>query len=81
MYNTLKEFIDRRGMTVYQFCKDTGLPNNTGYRLYKNPQSIPSGDVLDAILNVYPDARIQDLLLHQRKDGANLADLMERPCD
>jgi predicted transcriptional regulator len=81
MYNTLKEFIDRRGMTVYQFCKDTGLPNNTGYRLYKNPQSIPSGDVLDAILNVYPDARIQDLLLHKREVGTSLAELVEKTHD
>lgn len=67
MYNTLKEFIDGRGLTVYQFCKETGLPNNTGYRLYNNPRSIPTGEVMDAILNTYSDASIQDLLRHVRE--------------
>lgn len=67
MYNTLKEFIDNRGLTVYQFCKETGLPNNTGYRLYNNPQSIPTGEVMDAILNVYADSNVSDLLRHVRE--------------
>lgn len=70
MYNTLKDFIDGRGITVYQFCKETGLPNNTGYRLYKNPRSIPTGDVLDTILNTYSDVRIQDILGHKRETAS-----------
>lgn len=60
--NTIKEFIDSRGMTPYQFWKATGLAQATAYRLYKNPADIPSGSVMEAIFKAFPDTEPNDLI-------------------
>lgn len=51
--NRIKEFIDSKGITRYQFCKDTGLTQNTGYRLYNEPDYIPGADALLKICKAY----------------------------
>lgn len=51
--NTVKQFVDSRGITVYQFRKETGIAQATAYRLYNNSHEIPRGDVLSAICQTY----------------------------
>ena len=53
MINTVKQFVDSRGITVYQFRKETGIAQATAYRLYNNSVEIPRGDVLSAICRTY----------------------------
>lgn len=65
--NTIKQFVEGRGITPYALSKRTGLPLNTVYRLVNNPEVIPSGDVMDAILNQFTDATIVDLLAHSKE--------------
>lgn len=54
-------------MTAYKLSKQTGLPLNTVYRLVNNPSQVPSGEVMDAILNQYSDASVGELLEHSRE--------------
>ena len=51
--NTLKEFIDSRGLTVYQFWKQAGITQSAGYRLYHNRDVLPLKRVLDKICTAY----------------------------
>lgn len=51
--NTIKKFLDSRGISTYQMQKDTGIAPNTAYGLAKDPSKIPSGAVLDRICEVY----------------------------
>lgn len=53
MRNKIKEFVDSRGMTAYQFIKETGIAAGTGYKLYKDPKHRPSPDVLEIICDTY----------------------------
>lgn len=53
MKNKVKAFIDRKGITVYRFIKDTGIATNTGYSLYRNDRHMPSPGVLAAICDTY----------------------------
>ena len=53
MRNKIKELVDGRGLTVYQFVKETGIAPGTGYKLYKDPKHRPSPDVLEAICETY----------------------------
>lgn len=62
--NTIQEFIDRRGITVYQFWKETGIAQATAYRIYKNPNDIPTGAVLNAICKAY-EIQPGDLLRYE----------------
>ncbi len=67
MKNKLKQFVEKRGITAYKLSKQTGLPLNTVYRLVNNPSQVPSGEVMDAILNQYSDASVGELLEHCRE--------------
>ncbi|WP_445300972.1 helix-turn-helix domain-containing protein [Microcoleus sp. BR0-C5] len=49
----LKEFIDSRGLTVYQFWKQAGITQSAGYRLYHNRDVLPLKRVLDKICTAY----------------------------
>ena len=51
--NRVKELVDSMGISRYQFCKDTGLAQNTGYRLYKDSDYIPGSDALLKICKAY----------------------------
>lgn len=68
--NKLKQFVEKRGITAYKLSKQTGLPLNTVYRLVNNPSQVPSGEVMDAILNQYSDASVGELLEHCREAEA-----------
>ncbi len=45
--------LDAKNLTRYQFWKDTGLAQNTAYRLYDDPTYIPGGTVMDKIPGFY----------------------------
>lgn len=62
MINKIKNVVDSRGITVYQFWKATGVTEPTAYRLYKDPFLIPSGKVLEAMHRAYPDTTPNDWL-------------------
>lgn len=51
--NRVKEFVDRMGITRYQFYKETGISPGTAYNLYDNPDWIPQVNVLDKICERY----------------------------
>ena len=49
MINTLKDLLESRSKTRYWLWKQTGLAQNTVYRLHDDPKYIPGGEVMDAI--------------------------------
>ncbi|MEC4818146.1 MAG: helix-turn-helix transcriptional regulator [Scytonema sp. PMC 1069.18] len=51
--NCIKEFVDSKGITVYQFRKDTGIAQRTAYDLYNNPWQLPNASVLSKICDAY----------------------------
>jgi DNA-binding Xre family transcriptional regulator len=53
MRNKIKEFLDSKGVTPYQFWKQTEVAQRTAYDLYNNPEQYPSRDVMDKICSTY----------------------------
>lgn len=53
MRNKIKEFIDKRGITVYQFRQQTGIANKTAYDLVNKPEQYPAREVMDKICSAY----------------------------
>jgi hypothetical protein len=51
--NDLKRLIDERGITRYQFWKETEFNKATAYRLYDDPYYIPGREVMEKIAQVY----------------------------
>ncbi|NJM67497.1 MAG: helix-turn-helix transcriptional regulator [Acaryochloris sp. RU_4_1] len=51
--NTIKEFLDSKGITPYQFRKDTGIAQRTAYDLYNKANQLPSSTVLTKICDAY----------------------------
>jgi DNA-binding Xre family transcriptional regulator len=51
--NTIKAFIDQRGISVYKFRKDIGVAQSTAYDLVNDPNRIPNADVLNKICEKY----------------------------
>lgn len=51
--NIIKRFVQKRGITAYQFGKDTGIAQNTAYALFNNPHQRPSPSVLDKVCDFY----------------------------
>jgi DNA-binding Xre family transcriptional regulator len=51
--NTIKEFVDGLGISVYEFRKRTGLATDTAYNLYNQPEKIPNGTVLSKICDSF----------------------------
>lgn len=62
MQNKIKAFVDGRGMTVYEFRKQTGIANKTAYDLYNNSEQYPSKNVMDKICSTF-EIQPGDLLL------------------
>lgn len=60
--NRIKEFCDDRGLTAYALWKSTKLSEPTVYRLYKEPELIPSGKVLEGLAEAFPDTTPNDWL-------------------
>lgn len=53
MKNKVKQFLDGKGITRYQFRKDTGIAQRTAYDLYDKPEQLPSSTVLAKICGAY----------------------------
>ena len=53
MKNKLRQFLDERNITVYQFIKDTGIAPATGYKMAKTRDYLPSVRVLEVICDTY----------------------------
>ncbi len=51
--NRIKLMVDQAGITRYQFWKETGLAQNTAYRLYDDPTYIPGEPVMEKICSRY----------------------------
>ena len=51
--NKIKDLLDSENTTRYQFWKDTGLAQNTAYRLYDDPSYIPGSSVMYKIFLAY----------------------------
>ncbi len=60
--NTIKKFLDSRGMTAYQLWRTIGVAQTTAYRIYNDPETIPKPHVLDAICKAFPGTQPGDLL-------------------
>jgi transcriptional regulator with XRE-family HTH domain len=66
--NRLKEFADSRGMTAYALFKAADVSEPTIYRLYSNPELIPSGKVLQALADAFPDSTPNDFLKFEKEE-------------
>lgn len=53
MKNRIKEFVDGKGMSVYEFRKQTGIANRTAYDLYNNPEQYPGKGVMESICSTF----------------------------
>jgi DNA-binding Xre family transcriptional regulator len=51
--NTIKTFIQAKGISVYRFRKDVQVSQSTAYDLVNDPSRIPNGDVLNRICETY----------------------------
>jgi Cro/C1-type HTH DNA-binding domain len=66
--NRIKEFCDDQGLTAYALWKATKLSEPTVYRLYKDPELIPSGKVLEGLAEAFPDTTPNDWLKFEKDD-------------
>lgn len=67
--NKIKQFVDNKGMSVYQFWKEAKIAQRTAYDLYNNPNQLPNATVLKKICDTY---EIQpNEILEWRKDKQN----------
>jgi DNA-binding Xre family transcriptional regulator len=53
MKNKIKQFLESRQLSAYQFIKDTGVAPATGYKLAKSPDYLPGIRVLEVICDTY----------------------------
>jgi hypothetical protein len=51
--NVIKEFVDGRGISVYQFRAETGISPKTAYDLYNNSDQLPGSTVLSKLCDRY----------------------------
>jgi DNA-binding Xre family transcriptional regulator len=51
--NKIKDFLDERGITPYQFERQVKIAHRTAYDLYNNPTQLPSSAVLTKICDTY----------------------------
>ncbi len=51
--NKIKQILDAKKMTRYEFWKKTGLAQNTAYRLYDDPLYVPGAQVMTKIFEAY----------------------------
>ncbi|MBN3948813.1 MAG: helix-turn-helix transcriptional regulator [Nostoc sp. NMS7] len=72
MRNRIKEFVDSRGISVYQFWQETGISRTTAYSLYNNSAQYLGRDVMDAICsryNIQPDILLKWIPAQELKNG------------
>jgi DNA-binding Xre family transcriptional regulator len=51
--NSVREFIEKEGISVYEFRKRTGMSQGTAYSLANEPDRIPNADVLNRICEAF----------------------------
>ena len=51
--NNIKSLMDSQGLTRYRLWKDTKLNRETAYRLYDDPDYIPSKAVMESLWQTY----------------------------
>lgn len=78
MKNTIKQFLDARGITPYRFRIDTGIAPRTAYDLYNKPEQLPSSTVLSKICGAY---RVQpgELMLWEPDEEPAIATPVDNP--
>ncbi|MEH1923256.1 helix-turn-helix domain-containing protein [Nostoc sp.] len=72
MRNRIKEFVDSKGMSVYQFWQETGISRTTAYNLYNNSAQYLARDVMNAICTRYrvqPDILLKWIPDEESKNG------------
>lgn len=63
--NRIKTLLDEMGKTRYQFWKETGIAQNTAYRLYDDPGYIPGSTVMEKICRTYPGVQPGDFVVYE----------------
>jgi DNA-binding Xre family transcriptional regulator len=53
LINKIKPLLDDRKVTPYSFGKDLNIAQGTAYKLYKEPDRIPSAEILGKICDRY----------------------------
>ena len=53
MRNRVQEFLAARGLSAYQFIKETGIAPATGYKLAKDEAHLPPVRVLEVFCDRY----------------------------
>lgn len=71
MRNTIREFCEKNGTTLFKLANTIGVSPSNLYRLGKHKEQLPSLELLDKILNLYPDAHFDDLLVHIKDTDAS----------
>ncbi|PSB05551.1 XRE family transcriptional regulator [Pleurocapsa sp. CCALA 161] len=51
--NDIKSLMDARGLSRYRLWKDTGFNRETAYRLYDDPDYIPSKTIMEKLWEIY----------------------------
>lgn len=68
MKNTLREFCDKNSTTLYKLAIAIQVSPSTLYRLAKHTESLPSPELMNKILNLYPMSTPNDLIKHTPDD-------------
>lgn len=66
--NRVKEFLQERKLSAYQFIKDTGISATTGYELARNPSHLPAIASLDKICDTY-EIQVSEIVVWEKSDG------------
>jgi DNA-binding Xre family transcriptional regulator len=74
--NTIRAFLDERGITPYRFYKDVGIAPRTAYDLCNNPDQLPASTVLAKICDTY-EIQPGDLLVWEKKPEAPIDEPIE----
>lgn len=51
--NKLKEFVEGKGLSIYQFWQDVGISRTTAYSLSNDASQLPNSSVLHKICDHY----------------------------
>ncbi len=63
--NRVKEFLEARGISAYQFIKDTGISESTGYELARNPSHLPSMASVGRICDAY-EIQVSEIVVWEK---------------
>jgi DNA-binding Xre family transcriptional regulator len=66
--NTIKDFVDRLGISVYEFRKRTQIAQSTAYSLYNNPDQLPNSSVISKICDAF-EIQPNEILRWEKKDN------------